>query len=129
MRPKTRITTTQAIDAGQPNEGVELLYTRDCRSWPEALENLKKALQELDLPDEPRLVPIDTLDQARAYNFFASPTIHANGVDIDPKARRVKRRGLGIERPYLTNGRAYAVPPVELIKAGLTELLVDGITL
>jgi hypothetical protein len=106
------------------NEGIELLYTRDCRAWPEALANLRQALGKLELKEEPRLVPVDTIDQARAYNFFASPTIHVNGIDIDPKARRISRRGLGSGRPYFFAGKASSVPPTELIVEGLQELFL-----
>lgn len=110
------------MSATNPNEGIELLYTRDCKAWREALANLTAAMAELSITEEPQAIPLDTLDQARAYNFFASPTIHVHGVDIDPRARRVKRRTLGSERPYLVGGRTYAAPPPELIRAGLTEL-------
>lgn len=110
----------------QPNEGIELLYTRDCRAWPEALQNLKTVLKELGVADEPSVIAIDTLDEARAHNFFASPTIHINGVDIDPKARRVKRRGVGAGRPYFTDGRSYAVPPTSLIREAMAEFGLSG---
>lgn len=105
-----------------PNEGIELLYTRDCQAWPQALENLKLALSKANLAEKPKLIPIETETQAELYNFFASPTIHIDGVDIDPSARRISRRGLGRERPYFYNKQAYRVPPVELILAGLREL-------
>lgn len=106
----------------EPNEGIELLYTRDCKAWPEALTNLRAALSELGIREEPRLIPIDTLEQAEIHGFFASPTIHLQGVDVDPKARRVTRRSLGVARPYFHQGRATASPPVDLIKQGLQEL-------
>jgi len=110
------------MSTAQPNEGIELLYTPDCMVWRDVLANLEAVLRELTIPDTPRLIPVDTLDQARVYNFFASPTIHIHGIDIDPKARRLSRRGLGVSRPYLYGGRTYAVPPTELIRAGLKEL-------
>ncbi len=106
----------------EPNQGIELLHTRDCRAWPEALKNLAAALKKLGLAEEPRLVTIDTLDQAHAYQFFASPTIHVNGIDIDPKGRRVSRRALGSGRPYFYAGQASSAPPTKLIIEGLREL-------
>lgn len=110
------------MTATNPNEGIELLYTRDCKAWREALANLTAVMTELGIAEEPHAIPIDTLDQARAYNFFASPTIHVHGVDIDPRARRLKRRAVGSERPYLVGGRTLAAPPSELIRTGLSEL-------
>ncbi|HBT92042.1 MAG: hypothetical protein UV57_C0048G0002 [Parcubacteria group bacterium GW2011_GWD2_43_10] len=106
----------------QPNEGIELLYTRDCQAWPEAYENLKTALQELGITDEPQLVVMDTMDQAEEYNFFASPSIHIDGVDIDPHARRTGKRGLGTGRPYFADGRALVAPAINMIKQALEEL-------
>lgn len=105
-----------------PNEGVELLYTRDCTAWRETLERLEAVIGELGLGEPVRLVAIYTLDQAREYNFFASPTIHVHGVDIDPKGRRVRRRAVGCGRPYFWAGKTSAAPPPNLIRVGLTEL-------
>lgn len=105
-----------------PNEGLELLYTADCRHWPEALTNLRQALRELKITDEPKLIKLETMEQARAYNFFASPTIHVNGTDIDRQSRRSGKRGLGYGRPYRYKKQTYLAPPVEFIKQGLEEL-------
>jgi len=113
-------------ETSEPNEGIELLYTRDCQAWPEALEHLKAALKQLEIPEELRLIPVDTMEQAEIHNFFASPTIHLGGVDIDPKARRISKRALGLNRPYFYNGRAHVAPPVELIVEGLRELYLGA---
>lgn len=107
-----------------PNEGIELLYTRDCLAWPEAYQNLKMALAELGINDEPKLIIIDTMEQAALYHFFASPTIHIDGVDADPHARRITKLGLGTARPYFENGRSYSAPTVTMIKKALLELYV-----
>lgn len=106
----------------EPNEGIELLYTRDCRTWPEALANLKAALAELNINDEPSQIIIDTLEQAKLYNFFASPTVHIHGQDVDPHARHISKRGLGTGRPYFANGRSFAAPPIAMIIKAIKEL-------
>ncbi len=106
----------------EPNEGIEFLYTRDCMAWAAALQNLQTALTQLGINDEPRVMVIDTLGQANEYNFFASPTIHIHGADVDRRARRINRRGVGHSRPYFWQGKNYTVPPVELIVVGLEEL-------
>lgn len=105
-----------------PKEGIELLYTRDCKHWPEALVNLKQALKKVGLDEEPTLIPVDTRDQAVQYNFFASPTIHVDGQDVDPHGRRTHKRGLGTERPYFYKGQVYGAPPVDMIVDALKEL-------
>jgi len=107
----------------EPNESIELLYTPGCLAWKQAETNLKQALEQAGLNDVPfQVVAIETMEQARAYNFFASPTIHINGIDIEPHSRHVSRRGLGTGRPYFTQGQTLAVPPIELILAALKEL-------
>ncbi len=110
------------MNQANPNEGIELLYVRDCKAWQEALANLKQAMEELGLAEEPKAIPLDTMDQAHEYGFFASPTIHVDGIDIDPHARRTGKRGLGIGRPYFENGRSNAAPSVAALKRALQEL-------
>ncbi|MFH1867022.1 MAG: DUF2703 domain-containing protein [Patescibacteria group bacterium] len=106
----------------EPNEGIELLYTRDCQNWQQTLVNLKQALNELHITDSMELVPIDTIEQARIYNFFASPTIHINGQDADSQSRRTGKRGMGTGRPYFFKGKAWSAPPKELIIKALKDL-------
>lgn len=108
-----------------PNEGIELLYTRDCQAWTETLANLKTALTELDIKEEPQLILLDTIEQAEEYNFFASPTIHIHGIDADPHARRTHKIGLGTGRPYFAHGQALAAPSVDMIKAAIQELYFE----
>lgn len=104
------------------NEDIELLYTRDCKNWQETLSNLEQALKNLSIDEMPKVIPIDTWEQALEYHFFASPTIHINGTDIDKRSRRTGKRGLGIDRPYFYKSRSLSVPPVELIEEALKEL-------
>jgi hypothetical protein len=126
MPTQKRITHPgKPIRPREPNEGIELLYTRDCPAWPQALDNLEQAMQELDIQETPHAIPVDTMDQANEYGFFASPTVHIDGVDIDPHARRTSKRGLGVGRPYFSNGRSYSSPPVELLKQALEELYLN----
>jgi len=113
---------TKSIEM-QTNQGLELLYTPDCRAWQQAKINLEQALEQAGLSNEGfQVIVVETMEQARAYNFFASPTIHINGLDVEPQGRRIKRRGLGVGRPYFYQGQILAAPPVELIKSALKEL-------
>ncbi len=106
----------------EPNEGVELLYVRGCPYWEETLQNLAAAMTAAGSEGEVHVVPMDTLEQAETYGFFASPTVHVDGVDADPHARRTGKRGLGMGRPYFWQGEVYAAPPVAMITAALKEL-------
>ncbi|MBU1039062.1 DUF2703 domain-containing protein [Patescibacteria group bacterium] len=111
----------------QSNEGIELLYTKDCQAWPTTLVNLKKALAELKVTDKPKIIKINTIIEAQLYNFFASPAIHINGQDIDPTARRSHKRGLGYGRPYFYNKSSHPYPSVEQIKSALQKLYFDKV--
>ncbi|MFH1112267.1 MAG: DUF2703 domain-containing protein [Patescibacteria group bacterium] len=104
------------------NEGIELLYTRDCRNWQQTLLNLKQVLKEEKIKEEPKLVIMDTMEQARMYNFFSSPTVHINGQDVDPQVRRTGKRGLGVDRPYFYEGRSWGFPSKEMIKKAIKDL-------
>ncbi len=62
------------------------------------------------------------MEQAYTYNFFSSPTIHINGQDIDPQARRTSKRGLGTNRPYFYQDRSWAFPSAEMIRKAIKDL-------
>ncbi len=61
---------------------VELLYWEGCPSYPEALADLRAALDELGRPElEVTLTEITTEEQAAERNFIGSPTVRVAGVD------------------------------------------------
>jgi len=68
----------------QPN--VELLYWEGCPSHPQALAQLRAAMEELALdPDAIEVRHVDTDDLAESAGFVGSPTIRVDGVDVqDP---------------------------------------------
>ncbi|MFA4937094.1 MAG: hypothetical protein WC575_02265 [Patescibacteria group bacterium] len=104
------------------NEGIELLYTRECHNWQQTLQNLKQALEMEKVKEQPKIIIMDTMEQVYAYNFFGSPTIHINGQDVDPRVRRTGKRGLGTDRPYFYQRRSWAFPSVEMIRKAIKEL-------
>ncbi len=62
---------------------VELLYWDGCPSHPQALAELRAAMDELGLdPDAVHVREIDTEDAAEAERFTGSPTIRVDGADI-----------------------------------------------
>ncbi len=112
--------------AYHPNEGIELLYVRECQHWQQTLLNLQNALAELKLEAEIKIIPIDTIEQAVIYNFFSSPTIHIDGQDIDNRVSRISKRGLGKDRPYFFGGRSWPVPPHGMIIEALQRLYLQS---
>jgi hypothetical protein len=64
---------------------IELLYWDGCPSHPEALRDLRAALNELGHPElKVGLVEITTEEQASEYGFVGSPTLRIDGADPLP---------------------------------------------
>jgi hypothetical protein len=62
---------------------VELLFWEGCPSHPQALAQLREAMQELGLDAEAIEVRhVDTDERAEAEGFVGSPTIRIDGVDV-----------------------------------------------
>jgi hypothetical protein len=98
--------------------GIELLYWDGCPSHPEALRDLRAALDKLGYSElEIRLTQIATQQQAAERGFVGSPTLRIGGVDPVPPSKdeptsltcRVYRR---------RDGRYSATPdPADLLDA------------
>ena len=65
---------------------VELLWWEGCPSYPEALAQLERILNEEGAQTDVQLVEIETDDQANAERFAGSPTIRIDGEDALPAA-------------------------------------------
>ena len=64
---------------------VELLYWSGCPSHPQALADLRAAMDELGLdPDSVQVREVASDEQAGAEGFVGSPTIRVDGRDIQP---------------------------------------------
>ena len=62
---------------------VELLYWEGCPSHPQALAQLREAMEELALdPDTIEVRHVDTDGLAESEGFVGSPTIRVDGVDV-----------------------------------------------
>ena len=63
---------------------VELLWWEGCPSTSEALDDLRRVLDDEGAAAEIQLVEVETDDQARAERFPGSPTIRIDGQDVLP---------------------------------------------
>lgn len=64
---------------------VELLWWDGCPSWPEALSDLRAALEEVGLdPAAVQMRELTTDAEAGAEGFVGSPTIRLDGADLLP---------------------------------------------
>lgn len=89
---------------------IQVLYFDDCPNYEPAVELVERTVDEMGLDADIELVYIDSPESANANRFLGSPTIHVEGVDIDPAARDRKDFGLSCRR-YGSSG----VPPREMI--------------
>jgi hypothetical protein len=95
---------------------VELLYFDGCPSWQAAYDHLKLALDGLGLPDDVRLVRIQTNEQALELRFTGSPTIRLNGQDLFPTNQA--DYGLGC-RLYITPEGMRGYPTVDMLREAI----------
>jgi hypothetical protein len=97
---------------------VELLWWEGCPSWPEALEQLKRAMTEQGLdPDAVELREIETNEQAERERFPGSPTIRLDGRDIVPA--NGEPVGLACRVYKLRDGRFSPIPDPDDVRDAL----------
>jgi len=65
---------------------VEILYFDGCPNHEQTSELVERVSGELGLEIEMRLVNVPDTAAARRLRFLGSPTVHVDGLDIDPHA-------------------------------------------
>lgn len=55
---------------------------------------IQKITARLNLDVQPELLIVKTAEEATRYRHIGGPTIHVNGLDIEPDARSVKQFGI-----------------------------------
>jgi hypothetical protein len=88
---------------------IDLLYSEDCPSHPEALELLRSVIAAREIPGDVRLHAVAGDDEAERLRFPGSPTIRIDGVDVDP-AGAAGRPSLSCRIYRLPDGRISPVP-------------------
>lgn len=99
---------------------VEVFYIDGCPNHQPAVGRVNELLQELRLTGNVLEVPVTDSASATVVRFLGSPTIHVNGVDVDPSSRTSSQFGL-MCRTYLDGPQRGGVPSVELIRRALLE--------
>lgn len=70
---------------GRPQPKIELLWWKGCPSWPDALEDLRVAVEDSGLdPDAIEVREVSTEATAEQERFVGSPTIRIDGEDVQP---------------------------------------------
>ena len=103
---------------GPPLAKIELLFWAGCPSHPEALELLRRVLDERGIPAEVEVREVRTDEEAAAFRFPGSPTIRIDGRDVDPDGARAPAR-LACRIYRLPDGRVSPVPTREQLEEAL----------
>ena len=93
---------------------IDVLYFKGCPNHEPAVALTRQVVSELGLGAEVAEVEVTSGDDADRLRFLGSPSVHVNGVDIDPEVRGRTEYALGC-RMYGQSG----VPPRELLEAAL----------
>jgi hypothetical protein len=64
---------------------IELYYFEGCPTYKEAAENLRKALDELDIKEDFKMIEVVNPQDAISKKFLGSPSIRINGIDLENK--------------------------------------------
>ena len=97
---------------------AELFYFDDCPSYTQALENLKRALQLEQLPDEVEMIEVADPADAQTKRFIGSPTIRIDGIDVEGPDAETRGYAYGC-RVYTGEGRMAGWPSVDRIRQAL----------
>ena len=94
---------------------TELFYFDDCPSYKQTLENLKKALQLEQLPEEIEMIEVADPADAQSKRFSGSPSIRIEGIDVEGPDVEARGYAYGC-RVYTSEGRTVGWPSVDRIR-------------
>jgi hypothetical protein len=98
---------------------IELLFWEGCPSHPQALEDLRSAMDELGLdPASVEVREVPTEVDADREGFVGSPTIRVDGHDVAPPPAG-EPTGLSCRVYHLRDGRVSPVPDPEDLRDAL----------
>ena len=93
---------------------IRFLYSEECQSHGEALERLRKVLDEEGIEAEIEVVRVETLEEAKRQRYPGSPTILIDGYDIDPISNPHYAPSCRTYR--LEDGRISPLPSISMIR-------------
>jgi hypothetical protein len=97
---------------------VEVLAFEGCPNVDAALDGARAAIGLANVEAEVRLVLVESDESARRLRFLGSPSVHVDGIDVEPSAATREDYGLQC-RVYAVGGRMQGAPPTEWIAAAL----------
>lgn len=98
---------------------IELYYFKGCPSYTETEKNLKKAMAELGIRENHKMIEVSGAEDATVKKFLGSPTIRINGTDLEHKDGNYV---FGC-RVYSIAGKMRGIPTAEFIKDNLQSFI------
>jgi copper chaperone CopZ len=95
---------------------IDILFFEGCPNHFPAVELAREVAQELDLDIEINELEVFGPEDAQDLSFLGSPSIHVDGLDIEPAARELTDFGFSC-RTYSGEG----LPPKEMLMAAIFE--------
>lgn len=99
---------------------IEIFYIEGCPNHQPTLDRVHQIVEEMALTVDVLNVQVADSDSARVNRFLGSPTVHVDGVDVDPSVRTSSQFGF-MCRTYLHAGQRQGVPPADLIRRTLLK--------
>ena len=96
---------------------VQVLYFDRCPNHAKTLDRVTEVVADLGLDAVVEEVEVKTHEDAERLRFLGSPSVHVNGVDVEPAARDSSAYAFACR----TYGAGEGVPPRALIAAALLE--------
>jgi hypothetical protein len=93
---------------------IRFLYSEGCPSHDEAIQRLRKILDEEEIEAKIEVIRVETFEDAKRYRYPGSPTILIDGNDIDPIPNPEYAPTCRAYR--LEDGRISPLPSVSMIR-------------
>ncbi len=103
---------------------IDFLYSEDCPYHEEAFQALLKVLKRNGWAAGIHRIVVKDMTQAERNRFLGSPTIRANGHDLEPGAGSRTDFGLGC-REYTIGGKKTSVLTEEFIEDALKRIVAE----
>lgn len=104
---------------------IDFLYFEDCPSHEQALERLRKVLNEEGVQAEIEVTEVTTEEQAVDLEFAGSPTIRIEDRDIDPVLEQ-PNYALSCRTYHLEDGRISPLPSEAMMRRAIESATQAG---
>jgi hypothetical protein len=104
---------------GSESVRIEIYYTPGCPNRRTTVKRVWEVLRDLDITGEVREVRVAP-PLASVPGFLGSPTVHVNGIDIEPAARNSQWSG-SIFRTYREGEQIDGAPSKRLIRQAILD--------